>query len=172
MKKILLAAVAVLFAATSFAQTTVNDKVVKVDLGLGSSVGGLPIGVSYEQGVMDLGDGSFITAGGYIGYEQSTDSYGLYDWKLSQLNIMAQGNYYFAPMMEKMDIYAGLRVGYANVSSTWIYADGTKSDYDWGSPFAYSIHVGANYWFSDNMAVNAELGYGIAYLNVGIAYKF
>ena len=32
--------------------------------------------------------------------------------------------------------------------------------------------AGARYYFSDNFAVMAEIGYGVAYLNLGIALKF
>jgi hypothetical protein len=35
-----------------------------------------------------------------------------------------------------------------------------------------SWFVGARYYFNDNLAGMAELGYGVAYLNLGIAYKF
>ncbi len=170
MKKAFLLAAVALFVSVASAQTTVNDKTIKADVGFGSAVGGIPVGVSYEQGIVDLG-GAFITLGGYVGYDSSTENYSYFKWKLSQLNIMVQGNYYLAPIVDKLDLYAGLRLGYANVTSTYIYDD-HDSEYDWGSPFSYSAHVGANYWFSNSFAVNAELGYGIAYLNVGVAYKF
>ena len=32
--------------------------------------------------------------------------------------------------------------------------------------------VGGRYYFSPNLAAQAELGYGLGILNIGIAYKF
>ena len=32
--------------------------------------------------------------------------------------------------------------------------------------------VGSRYFFNDNIAAFAELGYGLAYLNIGGTYKF
>ncbi|MFR9620758.1 MAG: hypothetical protein SNH63_06020 [Rikenellaceae bacterium] len=172
MKKLFLLVATVLCAAAVSAQTTVDSRVIKVDLGLGSAIGGLPIGASYEQGIVEFGNGGFITVGGYLGFCSSSDSYVTYKWKRSQLNIMAQGNYYLTPLVDKMDFYAGLRLGYANISSNYVFEDGTKVKYDWGSPFDFSIHIGTNYWFNESIAVNAELGYGIAYFNIGAAFKF
>ncbi len=171
MKKLLLLVAAVVMTATTFAQTTLESKVVKVDVGLGGW-GGIPVGVSYEQGVHGFNDGSFITVGGYLGYAQNRDSYSTYEWKRSVLNIMAQGNYYVKPLVDKLDIYAGLRLGYAGITSKYEFEGGREENYNWGSPFGYDIHAGVNYWFTDLIAVNAELGYGIAYLNVGVAFKF
>ncbi len=171
MKKIVLMIAAVLVAASSFAQVTADSKLIKADIGFGSGIGGIPIGVSYEQGILEVGE-AVVTVGGYVGFESSKDSYAVYSWKRSQIAITLLGNYYLKPMVDKLDLYAGLRLGYRNISSKYVYEDGSSIKYDWGSPFCYSFHIGANYWFSDSFAVNAELGYGIAYLNVGVAYKF
>jgi hypothetical protein len=40
------------------------------------------------------------------------------------------------------------------------------------SSFAWSFFVGGRYYFTDSFAVMAELGYGIAWLNIGVAFKF
>jgi len=37
---------------------------------------------------------------------------------------------------------------------------------------AYSWFIGGRYYFSDKFAGMLELGYGITYLNLGIALKF
>ncbi len=173
MKKLLLLVAAVVMTATTFAQTTVDSKLVKADVGFGSGVSGMiPVGVSYEQGIYGFDDGAFITVGGYFGYAGKSTSYSYYDWKLRVINIMAQGNYYLKPIVNKLDIYAGLRLGYASITSKYEWKSGHESEYNWGSPFGYDIHVGVNYWFTDLIGVNAEVGYGIAYLNVGVGFKF
>jgi len=41
-----------------------------------------------------------------------------------------------------------------------------------GSGIAKAFYIGGRYYFTDNLAGMIELGYGIAYLNIGIALKF
>ena len=40
------------------------------------------------------------------------------------------------------------------------------------SGFAFSLHLGTRYYFTDNFAAGIEIGYGVAYANIGVAYKF
>ena len=39
------------------------------------------------------------------------------------------------------------------------------------SSFVWSIYVGGRYYFTDSFAAMLELGYGIAWLNIGVAFK-
>ena len=41
-----------------------------------------------------------------------------------------------------------------------------------GSGIGFSIHVGGRYYFTDNFGAFAEVGYGIAYANLGVSLKF
>ncbi len=41
-----------------------------------------------------------------------------------------------------------------------------------GSGLVSSFFIGGRYYFSDSMAAMLELGYGVAYLNLGVAFKF
>ena len=43
---------------------------------------------------------------------------------------------------------------------------------DSSSHIAWSLFVGARYYFRENMAAMAELGYGPSYLNLGLAFSF
>jgi hypothetical protein len=40
------------------------------------------------------------------------------------------------------------------------------------SSFIWSFYIGGRYYVADAIAVMAELGYGIAWLNIGVAFKF
>jgi hypothetical protein len=40
------------------------------------------------------------------------------------------------------------------------------------SGIQWAWFIGGRYYFIENLALMAELGYGVAYLNVGIAFKF
>ena len=49
------------------------------------------------------------------------------------------------------------------------------ADYEYSansSSALVEIFAGARYYFSDNIGVMSELGYGIAWLKLGIAFKF
>ena len=67
----------------------------------------------------------------------------------------------------KLDTYAGLTLGYWNASWSSSNALFAAS----GGGIRLPIHVGARYFFTDKLAGVAELGWGIAYLNIGIGYK-
>lgn len=145
MKKLLLIVVAVLFSTTTFAQMTVNDMMHKGIVSIGSTDGGKAIGGSCEQGILGFNNESFITAGGYLGYDDK------------HIKLMAQGNYYLPPLLiRRLDLYVGLRLGYATINKSIIY----------------SAHAGGNYWLTPNIALTGEAGYGIATLSAGVALKF
>ena len=163
MKKVFLFVAALAVSVNLSAQMTSADKVVKATVGFGGY--GLPIAVSYEQGVYDLANGAFITAGGYLGYAGKSNTVLGITTSYTNIFIAAQGNYYFKPIVDKLDLYAGLRLGY-NVGSSRV--EGVSAS---AGGLAYSLQFGASYYVSEKLAINAELGYGIGYLNAGISYK-
>ena len=160
-----------------------GDKVINVGLGIGSTLysgtgykmGVPPLSASFEIGVTELGPG-IIGVGGYFGLSSYKweDSFGgsNYGWKYSNTIIGARGNYHYN-FVEKLDTYAGLMLGYNFINSkeigNWPYG------YDYSvnsSYFIWSIYIGGRYYFSDSFAAMLELGYGIAWLNIGVAFKF
>jgi hypothetical protein len=176
MKKNLLLLVAVSFSLTQlFAQeSTFNkgDKVINLGIGFGSTYYGSIYGShspalsgSFEVGIKDniLEKGS-IGIGGYAGY--SSAKYASY-WKTTNFLIGARGSFHY-PLVEKLDTYTGLLLGY-NIFSTKYY-----STYNVGgsaSSIAFAWFAGARYYFNDKFAGMAEIGYGIAYLTIGVSLK-
>jgi hypothetical protein len=159
-----------------------GDKVINVGLGIGSTLysgagykSGLPpVSASFEYGLMELGPG-ILGIGGYLGLStykwESTFSGSTYGWKYSNVIIGARG-YYHYNFIEKLDTYGGLLLGYNIVSS--------KETGDWpfgidytanSSSVAWSFFIGGRYYFTDSFAVMAELGYGIAWLIIGVSLK-
>jgi len=60
-------------------------------------------------------------------------------------------------------------------SSAWAAILDTRSvtgSGSYGSGVGLSLYIGGRYFFTDNIAALVELGYGVAYLNIGIAIKF
>jgi hypothetical protein len=135
-----------------------------------------PLAASYEVGVLDnvLEVGS-IGIGGYVGYTSAKWDYGYtgYTWgyKSSDIIIGARGIFHY-PFMDKLDTYAGLMLAY-DINS-WKETGTAQTGYATKSSYGGLIvpgFVGARYYFSEKFAGLAELGWGIAYFNIGIALK-
>jgi hypothetical protein len=187
MKKLLLSLLVVVFALTQLhAQESTfkkGDKVVNLGIGLGSTLytgtgykmGIPPISASLEIGIVNLlNDKASIGVGGYLGYSSHKYSYSAYtytdSWTYSNFIIGARGAFHYA-LLDKLDTYAGLILGFNIASSKWT-GTGTQTTHASSGGLVSSEFIGARYFISNNFAVMAELGYGITYLNLGVALKF
>ncbi len=166
-----------------------GDGVISATIGFGSTIssGGfytssIPgIGVAFDYCVVDnLIDGNAsIGVGGYFGisgskWEQSyfdpiAGQQKTYGWKYTYIVPAAQGTFHYH-VFDKVDFYGGLRLGFEVVTASEIgdFAGNTSSD---AGSFYVGAVVGARYYFNDNWAALAELGYGIAYFNIGMSYR-
>lgn len=160
-----------------------GDKVLNLGVGFGSGLytgGGyssqMPaLSASLEVGIVDnVIDKGSIGIGGYIGYtsaKQDFSDFGYtYGWKYTNLVLAARGAFHY-PLVEKLDTYAGLALGYniVTVKETGNVPSGVTAT---GSAVYLSGFLGARYYFSDKFAGFIELGSGIAYFNLGVALKF
>jgi hypothetical protein len=186
MKRILLISVLLVIAVSlSFSQIAYKkgDQVGSVMFGLGSFVytsnatGTVPpLSVAY-----DFGFNENISFGGLVGYTASKweDNYGGYGatYKWSYIIIGARGAYHYDLLHnDNIDTYGGLMLAY-NISSSSTETTGNWPA--WWTPsaqssggFLFSCYVGARYYFTPNLAAQAEVGFGLALLNIGVAYKF
>jgi hypothetical protein len=147
----------------SFTQgTTVGQAM----LGLGG-VYGLPITLVAEHGITDK-----IGIGGMLGYARYSTSLPVYgNYAINNILIGARGHYH-AYTTDKIDAYGAISIGYnlANISypSTFPTIAQTATA---GGIFA-SGNIGGRYYFNPKLAAVAEIGYGVSYLNIGVAMKF
>ena len=184
MKKLMILFVAVMFSLTQLvAQESTfskGDKVLNIGIGLGSTLytgsyykGQVPpLSVSYEVGVVDevLEKGS-IGVGGYLGYSSYKYQYLDWGWKYSNIIIGARGSFHY-PLVDKLDTYTGLLLGY-NISSSKEFGS-INPAFDYSSSaggLQTAWFLGGRYYFKETFAVMAELGYGISYLTLGISLK-
>jgi hypothetical protein len=184
MKKffLLFAAICFTFVQLAAQEPTFSkgDKVLNLGLGLGSTLySGTyykttlpPISASLEFGVVDnvLEKGS-VGVGPYVGFSSHKWEYSGWGYKYTNIVVGVRGSFHY-PLLNKLDTYTGLLLGYDIVSAKEF---GTLVGYDYGvssSGIAWSWFVGGRYWFSEKVAGMLELGYGIAYLNIGVALKF
>ena len=128
-----------------------------------------PVSVSAEMGITDK-----ISVGGYIGYTATKDYFWADDNDYANYSftiIGARGSYHFN-LIDKMDTYAGLMLGYAIASSKIVSDNPYLDDFSAAaSGMALSAYVGGRYNFSENLGAFAELGWGISVLNVGVTFK-
>lgn len=159
---------------------------INVDIGFGNTgymgtyyKGFVPsISGSYEYGIVEVPMGSELTGvvsvGGYLGWSTATYAYWSSDIKRVYNNITfgARGNYHFI-FHDKLDTYAGVWLGYRISNGKW-KGDSTIPP-GWDDVKSSSVvggaYVGARWYFTDSFAVNAELGYLISILNLGITFK-
>jgi len=156
-----------------------GDKILNLGVGFGTALysgSGYnssvpPISGSLEVVIKDdLFDGKgAVGVGGYLGYAAYKWKYSGFDygWKYSNIIIGPRG-YLHYNLMDKLDTYAGVMLGYNIVSSSW-YGTGTSIGNASSGGIIFSGFLGARYFFNDKFAAFAELGSGIAYLNLGVA---
>ena len=158
-----------------------GDKVLNLGIGLGTTVytGSFykmqvpPVSASLEVGIVDgIIDKGSVGVGPYLGFASYKWEYSGWGYKYSNIIIGARGNFHY-PFLDKLDTYTGLLVGF-NIVSASEFGD-IIPGYDYSassSGLAWSWFIGARYYFSEKIAGMVELGYGIAYLNLGVAVKF
>jgi hypothetical protein len=183
MKALILAAILACGFVMVNAQTPTFEKGSKA-LNLGIGFGGYgtwgyhvavpPISASFEYGIVDgIAGKASIGVGGYIGYASYKydgtyvgDEY----WTFNRLFIGARGVFHY-PLVDKLDTYGGVMLGYNHYGWKW-HGTGEHFSEPGNSGLGSSIFIGGRYYFAKNFAAMAELGYGISYLNLGIALKF
>jgi YadA-like C-terminal region. len=175
MKRILLISTLLVIAVSlSFSQMAYHkdQQVINLGIGLGGFAGaygsgGIAITGGYEYGVNEN-----ISLGGVVGYSSSSEDFGAgYGYKYTYILIAARGAYHLDLFHNpKIDTYGGLLLGYNIVSNST-----TGLYYGYGSASASYLEIGlfagGRYYFDPHWAVQAELGYGLGILNIGIAYK-
>lgn len=188
MKKLLLIVFALATLGVS-AQTNMfakGDKSIGFAVGIGSAAYGKmvvpPISVSYEQGILDgLFEKGVLGVGGYLGVSTSKWEYNDifdptapgYGYKYTYTIVGVTGTFHY-PFIDKLDTYTTVLLGYTIGTSKFFSDDNVPDPGNTNSVsgIAYSGMIGAKYYFTDNLAAMVELGYGIAFLNIGLVYKF
>ena len=186
----LLAVLFFLSIVTVKAQTySSGTNVISAGIGLGSSIAGYSYGsqspaisLQYERGLWNAGPG-VISLGGYAGFKTYKYSFNdgvgdHYNEKWSYTIIGIRGAFHYTGMKTpNLDVYGGLMLSYNHLSYTGSYS-GPQGSYSgssggsYGSNMGFTAFVGARYFFAKNLGGFAELGYGVSYLNLGLAYKF
>jgi hypothetical protein len=144
-----------------------------LQVGFGAQVHTLgPLSIGYERGITGLiGIGRF-GVGGVIANEFYYNPNYL-NAVQNRTTLMGRCAYHFDFDIEKMDVYAGAAVAIQfrgdNKDKTTGFIYGSNSARI--SPFP-TVFGGIRYYFHEQFAVYAEIGYGLGYLNGGLVYRF
>jgi hypothetical protein len=154
-------------AAPPPALFTSTTSVIGPTIGVGGIDGAsLAIGGRYEKGVKqlpDLGNG-VLGIGAIVNvYQYSSANFGAGSSDFRFVQFGGTVNYHFHVDDPKWDPFLGLGLGYvvANVSGL-----GTAN-----SGLFTVGYVGARYFYTPNMAIQADLGVGSSTLNVGLMFR-
>ncbi len=191
MKKVTTALVLAFIGSTSLCNAQsfeTGTNVVAVGVGLGSSIFNYSgssqtpaISISFEHGTFDAGEDGVISLGGYLGtksYKYSNKDAGYsYSEKWNYTIVGLRGAYHYTGFdNDKLDAYGGIMLSYNILKYSYKDNSGNSGGYSsagsYGSRAGFTAFIGGRYYFSDNIAAMAELGYGVSYLTLGLAFKF
>lgn len=183
MKKIFMLIAALMAGHLLHAQQFIHGtNVVSAGIGLGSSLGSFHYGsqtpalsLQYERGVWEVGGPGLISLGGYAGMKSYKYAGSGYSEKWGYTIIGIRSAYHYNGIhSEKFDLYGGLMLSYNIVDYTFRDDQGNHIDggKNYGSAAGLSLYAGGRYFFTQHVAAYAELGYGVSYLTLGLAFKF
>ena len=138
------------------------------------------VSASWEMGIVEVPMGAELTGvvsvGAYTGWSASRYSYSYWGnnnyYSGSSFIFAARGNYHFI-FHDQLDTYAGVWAGARIETWKWhgdvnLPPDATlQGDVD---PVG-GVYVGARWFFRENLAAYAELGYLISVFNIGVTFK-
>ncbi|MCF8331591.1 MAG: porin family protein [Bacteroidales bacterium] len=179
MKKItILLALSLMFAFSASAQNyEEGDMNLNLNIGLGSgqlpeNIKLPPTSIQFEYGIAEnFGLGLMV---GYANtdYEIRLSNGDVGNFKTGHFLLGGISQYHFYSS-ERSTVFAKAMLGYDITSVTFNSDDGMQADdFDNKNPaLIYGIHIGGNYYFSDNAGIFAEIGYGLSILNIGLTLK-
>ena len=167
--------------AQSFEKGT---KVMSLGIGLGSSLLNYSgsnqtpaLSAQFEKGTWETRSG-VISLGGYVGYKayKYADKSLGYSEKWTYTIVGVRSSYHYTGLnLDKLDLYGGVMLSYNILKYKYTDDYGYSGNYNtgsYGSGAGFTGFLGGRYSFSKNIAVTAELGYGVSYLTLGLAFKF
>ncbi|MBL7895313.1 MAG: hypothetical protein JNK50_08490 [Bacteroidia bacterium] len=160
--------------------------------GAGYKSGSTPaISLTYEQAwPQKLGPG-YLGVGAYLGHQFSffrydytryNDNNGAFstyysDHKWNYFMLAARAAYHWDVLNSKnAEVYGGVIAGLRFQIHNYSTNDPDKKDpYNYNNSLVYpawSVFAGARWYFSKNVGLFAEVGYGVSYLTGGFSFKF
>ncbi len=158
---------------TATAQFSNGKNYVGPHLGLSGIGSTLTLGLDYERAITNPGEAGpgIIGIGGLFDYYSYSEDYFADAGTWTYIDFGISGMYHFVLDNNKWDPFVGLVLGYEIASWKW-----KNSYYGSYSPTAGGFTLGGSagirYFFDDNWAAQARIGFGFYILAVGVDYKF
>ncbi|MGN6533026.1 MAG: hypothetical protein ACTHK0_14890 [Ginsengibacter sp.] len=177
MKKILFILITLVATDSLTAQPFLKGtNILSAGIGLGSSLGSYSrssqtpaLSLSYEKGVWDIGGPGVISLGAYAGRKSYKYSVSTYTEKWGYTIIGVRSAYHYNGIdNNKFDVYGGVMLSYNILNYSYKDESGNNINGggNYGSGTGFTLYVGGRYFFSDNIAAFAELGYGVSYITL------
>lgn len=159
-----------------------NTVVLSAALGIGTAVDVgrtvvPPLSFQAEYGLLDhlFDEHSALGVGGYIGFAAGKKTYPSYEYtqfsqRINDVMIGARGAFHYQ-FVKNLDTYAGLMLGgtIANTRNEGIWTNAGNPPHHGG--FLFDVFVGARYYVIPRLAVYGEVGFGVAYFNLGVSFR-
>ena len=169
------------FASNASAQFENQKNYAGVHIGLSGVGSALTLGLDYERGITDVGQvgPGIIGIGGIFDYYSYSNSVLSDAGTWTYIDIGVTGMYHFVLENRKWDPFLGIYIG--DEISSWSWSSAAKADFAaLGIPapsytsggITLGGTAGIRYFFSDNWAAQARVGFGFYILAVGVDYKF
>jgi hypothetical protein len=152
---------------SSHAQFTNGKMLLGPHIGLAAYGGSPAFGANFEVGVTEpgkVGPGIIGVSGRLDYWSYGFDAYDKFTW----ITIGVFGNYHFSLDDKRWDLFAGLGLGYQNVS--WSYNGVGSGIATYGSGIFFAGDAGARYFFSPAIAARAMVGFGLEWLVIGVDF--
>lgn len=171
MKKLLVLIVGLLIANLAVGQRLDEGETqINAGVGFNTSGWGIPVYAGVDFGILPN-----ITVGGILSYTSKSYTYEEYKNNGTWIGLGARGDFHFNSLFEipdDWDLYGGLTLSYNHFS----YDHSWKANYSNynDSGIGLSIQVGGRYYFSEQWAINLELG-GSSVASggkLGVSFKF
>ena len=165
--------VVVALASTASAQFENQRNYAGAHVGLSGVGSTLTLGLDYERGITNPGEvgPGIIGIGGVFDYFSYSEDYFAAAGSWTYIDFGVSGMYHLVLDNKKWDPFAGLVLGYEIATWKW-----NNSYYGSYSPSAGGFTLGGSagirYFFNDNWAAQARVGFGFYILAVGVDYKF
>jgi hypothetical protein len=163
----LLAVVLFLTPRLGSAQFNKGSMLIGPHIGLAAYGGSPAFGANFEVGITEPGKAGpgIIGISGRLDYwSYGFDSFDKFTW----ITVGVFGNYHFQLDDKRWDLFAGLGLGYQNVS--WSYSGPGSGIASYGSGIFFAGDAGARYFFSPGFAARAMVGFGLEWLVVGVDF--
>ena len=169
MKRIYSVLVALCTVSICAAQMHKGESLINVGMGLAPGIG---VNASYDYGLIDTWGPGLFTVGGFVGLQTWSDKETIIlyteNYSAKQTAFAVRATYRY-PINEQFEVFGAALSGFY-IESYSFKNKNLKKDNETNALF--SVYAGCRYSFSPNVAVFAEVGSGLYWLNGGLCFNF